>query len=1122
MLNEITLSRFTPSLLTQEALEAIFVQREALAERLVDNIRVSATTPNKHYALLVGQRGIGKTHLVSLIYHRVQADAELQTKLRIAWLREEEWGVASYLDLLRSILRALEEANNDERTPRASDALHKLSIGNAEREAERLLMVYANGATILIIAENLDDIFDALEEEGQQKLRALIQNNPVFTILATTRGLFGSVTLRESPFYGFFDIHHLKALSVDDAIALLAKIARQKNDNALATLLNTAMGRARIRAVHYLVGGNPRLYIIFSQFLTHDSLEGLVAPVMQTLDDLTSYYQERMARLSPQQRKIIQFLCDRRGAIPVKVIAEQNFISHQTTSSQLKKLTDVGYVHSEQRGRESYYELIEPLMRISLSVKKYHGESVGLLVDFLRLWYSQAELNHRLASLGPDAIVERRCIHMALEAKERELAESLKECQIRAAQRDYMGALQKLESLSDFAEDPRIGELRAECLRALRQDSPEIAPDDSAYQVESTESKEWLDKGCSLSNSQQPEEALLAFDRAIQLDPENAAVWIHRGTSLAKLCRYSDAIESYGKGIQLGEANTFTLNDLGIALLHENHLDKALSAFDRSIKLDSRHAFTWNCRGRALSLLERHEDALRSHDKALDIDPNDDYSWICRGQELADLGRHTEALTSYDKALELQPNQSYLWYWRAETLAELDRYQEALADYEKALEWDADSSLSWIGYGSTLSALGNDDDALAAYDRALIIEPTAAYVWRARGRALTNLGRTDEAFNSYTRAIEIEPDNPYSWNCRGKLYVDLGMYDTALESFLTAVEKDPNDSYSRICLGDALFDLGRLDDALVEYTNGVAIEPSYYGWLCHCRALLELERYEEALQSISQSLKVEPEDAYASYVRGNILMRLSRPEEAACSYQNAVRREPDSAAYWCNYGVCLNFIGRQEEALKAFRQGLELDPADADLWMNQSIALVALGQYREALDSIEKASALGPEKLDINRRAALAVATMFLGEWDRGKALLNVALTDYNKDSTPIQSENSIVQSMFLCTQSPAIWRQHIRVWIEVFSEASALNVLGQWLGWSIRTLNSPQIGIKTAKEWLSVWNELGGNCDQLALPIRLLQTAVEYQEEEDDRVLFQLPLEERRILESILGIQNS
>ena len=82
-------SHYTPSLMPQEALEAIFVKREHLAERLVDKAVESVTTASKHHVLLVGPRGIGKTHLMSLLFHRLQDRGELKSKVLIAWLREE-------------------------------------------------------------------------------------------------------------------------------------------------------------------------------------------------------------------------------------------------------------------------------------------------------------------------------------------------------------------------------------------------------------------------------------------------------------------------------------------------------------------------------------------------------------------------------------------------------------------------------------------------------------------------------------------------------------------------------------------------------------------------------------------------------------------------------------------------------------------------------------------------------------------------------------------------------------------------------------------------------------------------------------------------------------------------
>ncbi|HWW77860.1 MAG TPA: AAA family ATPase, partial [Pyrinomonadaceae bacterium] len=320
-MTEAFLSRFTPSLMSAEALEAIFVQREELARRVVGLVRDSATTEAKHHTLLVGPRGIGKTHFVSLVYHRVRQAEDLRGRLLIAWLREEEWGVASFLDLLLRVLASLQTEQGDAALAERIEALYELPADAAERAAAALLKEYVGGRTLLLIMENLDELFAGLGDAGQKRLRAYLQENPFCTILATSQSLFGGVSLQTSPFYGFFRIQHLGDLSLEEATQLLTNIANFKGDRELASFIQTPTGRARIRALRHLAGGNHRVYVIFSRFLTRESLDQLVEPFMRMLDDLTPYYQARMQWLSPQQRKIVEFLCERRGAVTVKEIA---------------------------------------------------------------------------------------------------------------------------------------------------------------------------------------------------------------------------------------------------------------------------------------------------------------------------------------------------------------------------------------------------------------------------------------------------------------------------------------------------------------------------------------------------------------------------------------------------------------------------------------------------------------------------------------------------------------------------------------------------------------------------------------------------------------------------------
>ena len=411
------LSVFTPSRTPPEILEAILVQRHALLTDAVERVSESATSGNKHHLLFVGPRGTGKTHLVTVLVHRLGLETDLQKDLRIAWLNEDETST-SLLELWQRIHTALAKRYPEEFASAALEPMFDMSPDDAEQWLGRMLLEHLQGRTLLVVVENLDALFEGLGTSGQQKLRAFIQEHPVLALVATAQRLVAAVKHRNSPFFGFFQTEHLQPLSIEQAADLLRKIAALNGQQEVAAFLASARGLSRVRALHHLSGGNHRIYIVLSQFITRDSIDALIGPFSKMVDEMTPYYQERIRWLPSQQRKIVEFLCTRERPIPVKQLARRLFASHQTISSQLKDLRQKGYVQSAQRGRESLYEIAEPMMRICVEVKENQShEPLQLLVDFLRVWYDGRELGARLTACGGDSRA-RAYLESALETNE--------------------------------------------------------------------------------------------------------------------------------------------------------------------------------------------------------------------------------------------------------------------------------------------------------------------------------------------------------------------------------------------------------------------------------------------------------------------------------------------------------------------------------------------------------------------------------------------------------------------------------------------------------------------------------------------------------------------------------
>jgi tetratricopeptide (TPR) repeat protein len=604
---------------------------------------------------LIGARGMGETHLVSIVYNRIQQREDLRDRVIIGWLREEEWGISSWLDLVVRIFRSIgEEYPNGEIGLFAERSLGEIAMNNistlqshapteAEVLAESLLADLVGKKTLFLIIENLDDVFNGMGTNGQQRLRSFLQEYKCCTILATTPVLFNGITSRDKAFYGWFTPFHLQPLTHENAIELLTNIATQSGDRELASFLHTPAGSARVRAVHRLAGGNPRVYTLFAQLITKQDLDSLVGAFMKMLDDFMPYYQSRMAMLSPQQRKIVAYLVDHTEAVIVKDIATWSFASPQTISSQLKDLKGKGYVKSKSHGKESYYELTEVLMRLCLEVKKYRGKEVESLVEMIRIWYRPEEIKaqfDRLLSSGNSEharyyqlALEDSRPHPMLLACEYYFQDSIERGDAKSA----LQVWQELAYVHDI--NPERSQPIADLIVAERFDDARGAirslldAEKKSVNATRTESVEEL----LLYEAKKLEAVLKIFDRFLQRNPQDDRILLMHGDTLYKLGRFDEAIASYDKAIEFKPNDDQAWHNKGCVFYKWGKYQDALDAYQQAINFRSDAYDSWYERGFIFFQLGNYAEAMDSWQTAFkiicDLQPSDTSNLI---QDLLD------------------------------------------------------------------------------------------------------------------------------------------------------------------------------------------------------------------------------------------------------------------------------------------------------------------------------------------------------------------------------------------------------------------------------------------------------------------------------------------------------
>jgi tetratricopeptide (TPR) repeat protein len=660
----VPLLKFTPSAQDPALLEAITVQREPLIGGLVEAV-LDAKGGARHQ-LLIGPRGMGKTHVLSLVVSRVR-QRDVDDDVVLAWLIEDPWAIRTYGKLLAEIAAEVAAETGDDALSSAATGLRARGDRDQEVAVEDGLKAAVGKRRLVLLMENLDDTFRRIGTDGQDKLRALAEDWRQLLIIATTPQLFAGVQRHRSPFYGFFNITHLDELRLDNAIELLRKVAEVRKDHDLLEFLDTDAAYRRLAAVEALAGGHPRVWLLLAGCISVPAIDQLVPLFLEALDDLTPYYQDRLRELGDQQQELVVLLCEAGGARTNRALAESSGIAPNQVASILRTLADRGYVRhavlpdnlSAGDRRRTHWELREPLMRLCLDVKRSRGEPLRIVVEFLREWYG-ARLLDETVGLPSDA--------------------SLAMSYVSAALREMEPSLDSREMLRGTAEEALA---RAERGLALLPDSTTLK----------------LAKATALMMAHRYEDGqrflgkVLADEPDLLVDVEDASVANRLGEALQRVDHIDEATEAYRRAVELAPDVAAYRVDLAHALMTREEFAAALEQFQAAERLEPKDVQMMIRTGYCFNHMGNHEQALEQFERCIELASDSDAAWSGRGMSLGYLARWDDAIAAFDRAITLAENVPSYYVLRSATFFKTARYAEAVVDAERALELEPENPL---------------------------------------------------------------------------------------------------------------------------------------------------------------------------------------------------------------------------------------------------------------------------------------------------------------------------------------------------------------------------------------------------------------------------------------------
>ena len=243
------------------------------------------------------------------------------------------------------------------------------------------------------------------------------------------------------------------------------------------------------------------------------------------------------------------------------------------------------------------------------------------------------------------------------------------------------------------------------------------------------------------------------------------------------------------------------------------------------------------------------------------------------------------------------------------------------------------------------------------------------------------------------KAFEIKPhDIPAAINL-GTAYIESSLYANA--EFVYSAAQLSNSSSIELKFGRAiaLQGLGRIQEAITEYEKIMLIAPSFLNarinyavilsdagelftalnmlnevkgreinderfWSNLAAIYVRLKMWEDADESISKAIQINPKDLHLQVKKGEILLGLIRPELAKSFFEKVVDADPSNIEAWMGLGNANFDLDELQVGLEAVDVALQIDRLNPSAVCTKGVLLNSQGKTDEALQYFDEVRAI--------------------------------------------------------------------------------------------------------------------------------------------------------------------
>lgn len=270
-----------------------------------------------------------------------------------------------------------------------------------------------------------------------------------------------------------------------------------------------------------------------------------------------------------------------------------------------------------------------------------------------------------------------------------------------------------------------------------------------------------------------------------------------------------------------------------------------------------------------------------------------------------------------------------------------------------------------------INDIGDLDEGIKILEEACKINPEENWFYYfSLSNAYLQNGRKEDAINILRKAAEIDTDENEIDPEEKYIQLILGLVENKPEIFDNdKFHIEPFDCCSYLILGNAYRELGSNEEAIFCYNKAIRLiivfynDPSCVADLYITVGIIHkrMERYEEAIECLNNSIKFNPNNADSYCLLGDCCYEIDRYEEAIQAYTKAAEINPNDNYIYNNLGIAYGELGRHKEEIDAYKKSIELNPDDPITHYNLGKTYIEIGNKESAMQQYEILKTLDEE-----------------------------------------------------------------------------------------------------------------------------------------------------------------